>query len=209
MRAKRLLTVTLLVLLFGGALRLIPYHQTVPLKKSFDTFPLQYQGWQGNALYLDGDVINVLKMSDYLNRGYQRGTDRVGLYVGYYATQTEGAQIHSPKGCLPASGWLKVSEETESMEVQGFGRINFVKALYQKDEQKELFLYWYQMRNVSIADEFKLRFLRYLNSVRYGRNDAAFIRISMSVAQSEAQSSAVLKDFMKSFAPLLKGYLVE
>lgn len=206
---KRLSLVTAVIVLFTLALHFIPYHEAVPLKKSFESFPLQWQGWVGSAQTLDSRVLEMLRLNDYLNRGYRRGGEKVGMYVGYYATQTEGGQIHSPKLCLPAAGWVRVSERTESMQVQGFGRINFVKAIYQKEGQREVFAYWYQMKNASIADEYKLRLYRFFNSVRYGRNDAAFIRISAPVTVSEEQSTVVIKEFIGSFLPLLKGYLSE
>jgi len=208
MKARRLLFVTVLIFLFTLSLSRLSNH-AVPLKKGFEAFPVQWQGWQGSSQALDSRSLDLLRLNDYLNIGYRRGGERVGLYVGYYATQTEGGQIHSPKLCLPSSGWQQVSEQRESMDVQGFGKINFVKAVYQKDGQREVFHYWYQMKNACIADEYQLRLYRFFNAVRYGRNDAAFIRFSAPVTVSDGQTSALLNDFQRSILPELRHYLTE
>ena len=38
------------------------------------------------------------------------------VYVGYYDSQTQGRTIHSPKNCLPGSGWEALESETATVE---------------------------------------------------------------------------------------------
>ncbi len=49
----------------------------------------------------------VLKASDYLLRDYREPDGRnMNFYVGYYASQRDGATYHSPLNCLPGAGWV-------------------------------------------------------------------------------------------------------
>ena len=54
----------------------------------------------------DAATESVLLASDYLSRDYETADGRfANFYVGYYATQRNGATYHSPLNCLPGSGW--------------------------------------------------------------------------------------------------------
>jgi EpsI family protein len=206
---KRVLIVSIIIFIFILSLKISPFHEVVPLRKPFSSFPLQWNGWVGEFHNLDDITLDMLKMSEYVNISYNKGPYRTGLYIGYYSSQRGGSQIHSPKLCLPASGWHKISENTKTKHIDGIGKISFVEAIYQKDNTKEVFLYWYQMKNLYITNEYKLRVYRFLNSIRYGRNDAAFIRISAPVIYNIRETTDLIEDFMKDFLPLLKDYLPE
>jgi EpsI family protein len=53
-------------------------------------------------------VVRAVGADDYINRVYLGSTPPVELYVGYYKDQRSGDRIHSPKNCLPGSGWEAV-----------------------------------------------------------------------------------------------------
>src|SRR5262249_37074190 len=93
-----------------GTLLLLQFRSTgeaVPIRNPLDTFPDAVAVWQGKeATIFDAEVLNILKVNDYLMRSYVDSAGRrVLLYVGYWQTQRKGAQIHSPKNCLAGSGW--------------------------------------------------------------------------------------------------------
>jgi EpsI family protein len=181
----------------------------VPLKKAFSGFPLQWNGWVGKVHNFDDVILEKLRVSEYILREYKKGPDRVSLYIGYYSTQREGAQIHSPKHCLPGGGWFKVSENIRTLDIDNIGNVSFIEAVYQKGDGKEVFIYWYKMKNTYITNEYKLKLYMVLNSLLYGRNDAAFIRLSMPVTDNVEDSVYTIEDFMRDFLPLLKDYLPE
>ena len=52
---------------------------------------------------------SVLGVDDYTKRTYFAPGGGVGLYIGYHASQRQGATIHSPLNCLPGAGWIPVS----------------------------------------------------------------------------------------------------
>src|SRR5204863_1498121 len=71
-------------------------------------FPEQLGEWSKSKPdeIIDEPTMKVLRASDYLLRDFRRPDGHVGnFYVGYYASQRDGASYHSPLNCLPGSGW--------------------------------------------------------------------------------------------------------
>jgi EpsI family protein len=180
----------------------------VPMKRSFDQFPDAVSQWRmSRESSLSAEVQAVLKASDVLMRQYVNAKgERVDLYIGYHDGGKESGEIHSPKHCLPGSGWFEVSSARTRMPTTG-GGLNLVRAVYQKGESKELFLYWFQVRGESLSQEYSLKVAEIANSVLYRRRDAAFIRISIPFEASEQQAAAIGERFVSDFYPAIQAFL--
>ena len=74
---------------------------------------------------------------------------------------------------------------------------------------RDVFIYWYKMKNVSITNEYLLKAYMIINSFKYRRNDAAFIRLSATSGDDIEGTVATLQAFMHDFVPLLDDYLPE
>ncbi|RJQ55302.1 MAG: EpsI family protein [Nitrospiraceae bacterium] len=206
---RRLIVSSIIIIAFALYIKVFPFHEIVPMKKAFDEFPLQWKGWEGKAYYFDDKVLDKLRASEYMAREYKKGDNVINLYIGYYGAQKEGAQIHSPKHCLPGGGWFRLSEKTRSFNIDGVGKIDVTEAVYRKGTEREVFIYWYQIKDAFITNEYVLKLYMILNSVRYGRNDAAFIRFSTPVEKDKGEAKFVLEAAIQDFLPLLAGYLPE
>ena len=166
-------------------------------RKKLNEFPTQIATWQriGNDDQIDDKTMAVLRASDYLLRNYRSSDGRVlNFYVGYYASQREGATYHSPLNCLPGSGW--VMSEPERITISPKGRPAFVanKYVIQNGARKDILLYWYQGRGRAIASEYWGKVYTVIDSVRRRRSDGAMIRITTPFEDSaaEALSASVL-----------------
>lgn len=180
----------------------------VPINRPFSEFPHASQDWKLiSQSTFSAEVLEILKPTDYMARRYMNSKgDRVELYVGYHSGGKGSGQIHSPKQCLPGSGWSNLSEERSTIEVGGRS-INLVKAVYQRGESKDLFIYWYEVKGRSYSDEYSLKLAEIANSMFNGGRDSSFIRISVPFeADAEAAFSTGQK-FVKDFYPLIAGYL--
>ncbi|MCC6347519.1 MAG: EpsI family protein [Nitrospirales bacterium] len=180
----------------------------VPMKRAFHEFPLKRQGWTAvsHSLFSE-EVLKVLRPTDYLAREYagQDGS-RVSLYIGYHDGGRGGGGIHSPRHCLPGSGWYRLEERELVLEAGGKS-LRVVSAVYQKGEGKERFLYWYQVKGRSITDEYALKGWEVLNSLLYRRRDSAFVRVSLPFdADGERALSAALR-FVRDFHPVIDEFL--
>ncbi|HEX9545022.1 MAG TPA: EpsI family protein, partial [Pyrinomonadaceae bacterium] len=79
----------------------------------------------GGDEQFDERTMAVLRASDYLLRNYRTDDGRVlNFYVGYYASQRDGATYHSPLNCLPGAGW--VMSDPDRVTISPKGRPAFV-----------------------------------------------------------------------------------
>lgn len=181
----------------------------VPMNRPFSEFPRTLGNWKLVAeTSFSENVLNVLKPTDYLSREYVSTVDgsRVHLYIGYHNGSKEAGGIHSPKHCLPGSGWYEVVSGKFPVELQGH-TAQVVRAVYQKAEQKTLFLYWFQMKGKILNNEYALKLGEITNSLRYGRRDEAFIRISVPFATSQEQTEELARRFTREFKPVIDSFL--
>lgn len=181
---------------------------TVPTNKPFSEFPVQAGPWRMTSqTEFSENVLNVLKPTDYIARQYgSNDGSKVGLYIGYHGGGKESGGIHSPKHCLPGSGWYEVFTRRDTLMV-GTERINLVRAIYQKGESKEMFLYWFQVRDHSLSDEYSLKAAEIANSFLYHRRDSTFVRISVPFETDEAKARTVGEQFIRDFHPVIRAFL--
>ena len=159
--------------------------------KSLKDFPKQIGQWEqtGADEQFSSETLAVLGASDYVLRNYRGQDGRVAnYYVGYYATQRDGATYHSPLNCLPGSGW--VMSEPGTITIAPKGRTPFVanKYLIQNGEQRALLVYWYQGRGRAVASEYWGKIYTVLDSVRMRRSDGAMVRITIPVGNADTNS---------------------
>jgi EpsI family protein len=180
----------------------------VPMKKSFDRFPGAVSQWRMTGeSQLSSEVQTVLKASDILMRQYtnEQG-EKVDIYIGYHDGGKGTGEIHSPKHCLPGSGWLELSSSRTQIPAAG-EKLNLVRAIYQKGDSRQLFLYWFQVRGKSISEEYSLKVAEIANSALYRRRDASFIRISVPFQTDEQKALAIGERFVSDFLPAIQDFL--
>jgi EpsI family protein len=212
MPGRRESVIALIILLAAGVFfRYLSHGEDTPLHDSLATFPLHIGPWVGEGHTLDPRVLQVLKVDDYLLRQYS-GTPGppLGLYIGYYKSMRQGATYHSPKNCLPGSGWYFI--ETGRMPLQvtdGHGQpVEINKFVIQKGLDKQLVLYWYQDRGRVITSEYWAKAYMILDALLKHRTDGAFIRITLPfLPETEAEAFAQGKAFAEHIFPLLQRYL--
>jgi len=180
----------------------------VPMNKPFSEFPVQVADWRMiSQQEFSENVLKVLKPTDYLSRQYVAPDGRlVNLYLGYHSGDKDSGGIHSPKHCLPGSGWYEVSTVKSVVET-GEGPVNMVRAIYQKGESQEMFLYWFQVRDKSLNDEYRLKLAEIMNSVTSRRRDSTFVRITVPFEDDQKKAEALGQKFIKDFQPIIREFL--
>lgn len=208
MIGKRCFIAVYLLLVAGGLYIHLHQDLTVPINKPLERFPVSVQQWRMTGeSRLSEDVQNELKATDVLLREYANPQgDRVTLYIGYHAGGKGSGEIHSPKHCLPGGGWHEVSSGPTTIET-GADRLNLVRAVYQKGDGSELFMYWFQVRGKSVSDEFSLKAAQISNSALHRRRDASFIRISVPFQTDEKKAAAAAQQFVRDFLPTISAFL--
>ncbi len=211
MKASRF-AILLVVLLIGGfVVNTWEYLGEARVeRKQLKDFPKTIGAWEqtGGDEKFNQETLDVLRASDYLLRNY-RGTEGrvINFYVGYYASQREGATYHSPLNCLPGSGW--VMSEPEKITVTPKGRTPFIanKYLIQNGDHKELLVYWYQGRGRAIASEYWGKIYTVVDSVRLRRSDGAMVRITTPVQGSEAAALQAATELAATSSTMLPEFI--
>lgn len=120
---------------------------------------------------IDKETLDVLKADDTLNRSYVNGATGAGanLFVAFFKSQRTGQAPHSPKNCLPGSGWVPSVSDTVSVDLEGRPAISVNRYVVQKGESQSLVLYWYQSRDRVVASEYEAKFWVVADALRYNR----------------------------------------
>jgi len=206
---------TAICLLAGTAILLNVRNKTeiVPVRESFASFPQRVASWVGSDANIPTDVLRSLGPGDFLNRDYHEianGDDmRVSLFIGYFPSQRAGDTLHSPKNCLPGSGWVPV--ESGKMEIRLHDRAPFVvnRYLIVKGSERGLALYWYWAHGRSVANEYWAKFYLVKDSIYLNRSDGSLIRVTTQLGQHENPAAAErrLISFLNAILGTLEPYL--
>src|SRR4051794_13607360 len=111
---SRLIIVAAFLSLTIGVRAWVTVSPAAPSRKPLTDFPSEIETWSmsGNSSLSD-EVAAVLKADDYLLRQYRNQDGKsADFFVAYYKTQRAGESMHSPKNCLPGSGWTPTVSDT-------------------------------------------------------------------------------------------------
>lgn len=183
-------------------------------RKAFNQFPLYHKGWSGREKAIKDDVLEVLKLTDYIQANFiERGSAiPVNFYVAYYASQSKGASIHSPKSCLPGGGWQLsgLSEKQIPGLKNSQGEPLVVnRALMRQGEAAQIVYYWFEQRGRNITNEYAAKWYMLVDAALINRTDGALLRVVVPVPDitkiEEVEAKA--DKFLKDFYPLMPEYL--
>ena len=132
----------------------------------------------------------------------------MGLFVAWYARQTEGAGLHSPEVCLPASGWEIVALSPQAVTV-GAAHFTLNRAVIQKGLERQLVYYWSEQRGRRMADDWAAKLALLSDGITKGRSDGALVRLVTPIVagEEEATADARLQAFMALILPDLGQYV--
>jgi EpsI family protein len=165
-------------------------------------------GWQGRNDPLDEHIVTTLGVSDYVNRSYVNvERERVDLYVGYYQSQRTGETIHSPKNCLPGSGWEPVRAGRLTIPMAAAPAIVVNEYLVEKGPAQYLVLYWYQAHGRVIASEYSGKAWLVFDAITRNRTDEALVRVLTSTKNGESQARAQAVQFVQALYPRLSNFI--
>lgn len=191
-----------------------------PAPPALAQFPARFGAWtELREDPIDRDMANTLKADRLLSRTYTENweanrsganvaLDAVGLLVAWFQSQRAGAsQPHSPKVCLPASGWTPAS--TGEMTIgSAAGPITVNRYVVASRGERAVILYWYQSARRATAGEWASKFWLVADAVRDRRSDTALVRIVVvDQAGGDEPAIATAVRFARAAYPLLRKWL--
>lgn len=181
-----------------------------PAPPALSQFPATFGGWKElREDPIDADVANTLRADRLLSRTYiDRASESAGFLVAWFQSQRAGAsQPHSPKVCLPASGWTPASTGEMTISTAA-GAITVNRYVVASRSERAVVLYWYQTSRRAIAGEWASKLWLVAGALRDRRTDTALVRIVVEVQPGNDEgATARAADFARSVYPALLDQL--
>jgi len=207
-----LLLVACLILVFqASASRMLKIDEQKIGIPGLHDIPWQIDRWSAsNEQSMAAATVEYLKPDEYILRDYadENGGPGIGLFVAYFKSLQSKYGPHSPRICLPGSGWLVSSSKIVNIPVPD--RPNGIPVNEYTMEQSNthiLVLYWYQNDRDVWAEEYhaKLRLLPDL--IRYRRSDVSLVRL-VAPMQGSAPDKEIAScvQFTQRIFPLLQQH---
>ncbi len=184
--------------------------ETPPVARSLETFPTDLGKWrmiqQG---VMEPEIKDVLRADDYVTRDYAASNSQVAnLFVAFFKTQRAGQTPHSPKNCLPGSGWVWTVSDTIPVTVTGRETpIEINRYVIAKGEDKAVVLYWYQSRDRVVAKEYQAAAYVAWDALRFNRTDTSIVKVTVRIVNNQEEAATQTGiDFIQSFFATLRQY---
>jgi len=110
------------------------------------------------------------------------------LFAGYFDTQKEGSQVHSPKHCYPGSGW-NVLEARNLSCPWAPGKVG--RLVVSDGRERREVLYWYQTEGEVMASVFALKAQMVKKALALEPLEVVFVRLSTEEGEG---TTAALED---------------
>jgi EpsI family protein len=183
-----------------------------PASEPLRDVPKAIAGWSGTDFDIDQQTLEVLGSGEFLSRIYTRQESPktgISLFLAYFPTQRSGVTIHSPKNCLPGSGWVFESSNHERMTGRDGKSYNIGEYIISNAGRKQIVLYWYQSHGRSIASEYLAKVYLVADAIRMQRTDAALVRVITPIDADEDMSAARnrVMEFAAELAPQLHRFI--
>jgi EpsI family protein len=212
LKGRHALVLTLALAAQSATFYSLAGRERIPVERPLKDSPVQFGSWKMSSEgVIEQEIQDVLRADDVISRIYadQDSGRLASLFVAYFRTQRAGQAPHSPKNCLPGSGWQPSESDTVSLAVPGRNEaIRVNRYVVEKGDEKSIVLYWYQTPRRVIAGEYEAKFFLVADSIRYRRSDTALVRVVSPVTGDDEEGAyRAAVSFVQSFFLPLRVYL--
>ena len=176
--------------------------EAIPASKPLAEFPSVIGDWRMlRESAIEQEQKDVLRADDYLTRQYVTLSGKsASLFMAYFQSQRAGQTPHSPKNCLPGSGWTWSVSDTIPVNIAGRTLpIVINRYVVSKGDDRAVVLYWYQSGDRVVSSEYKAAAFTAWDALRYNRTDTELVRVVAARAQNGVE-------FIQAFFSELRRY---
>lgn len=184
--------------------------ERLPAAPPLRLFPASFGGW--TASHDDAippEVANALRADRLLSRTYaNRSAQQANLLLAWFASQRAGtSQPHSPKVCLPASGWTAVANDQLTVPAE-LGAIAVNRYVVASGDERAVVLYWYETSRGPVSGEWAAKLMLISSALRDRRTDTALVRVVVEDAPGgDEAATRTGAAFVQCLYPVLHNYL--
>jgi len=186
--------------------------EVIPDPPPLNSFPKTVGDWTAiQDVKLPKEILDILGPGDFLTRTYYQSSTNssADLFIAYFPSQRSGDTIHSPKNCLPGSGWTPIQSDRITVSLPGQAPFSANRYVIAQGENQELVLYWYLAHNRAVASEYSAKFYLVADSIRMHRTDGSLIRLVTGISRGETVESAQsrLLSLATTITPAINDYV--
>ena len=174
----------------------------------FTKIPAQLGPWKlAREVDIEPEVLDALHPDEYVSRVYRKdaASAEISLFSAYFASTGSSHHPHSPKMCLPGSGWKEINDHVIQVPLNGQLTVPVNDYVLEKDSQRIVVMYWYQNKRHTWAQEFEAKLYLLPDLLAHHRSDAAIVRLVTTVNSTEVQSGLEsCREFLRQLYPILQ-----
>ena len=191
LRSWHLIATFLLLSATLVASRMAADRRTDSLAQPLDSIDRKIVGLTGtDNPQLADEVLAQLKPTSYLVRNYRDQSLSLDLFIAYYAQQRAGESMHSPKHCLPGSGWEIWKHDSAMVPFNG-RQVEVNQYSIQNSGQRMIVFYWYQSKDRIFASELLGKILLAWDALVGGHTAGSLVRIILADRPTAPAEGAV------------------
>ena len=172
----------------------------------------QFGDWKGvGQSAMSDEIVESLKLDDYLFRTYTNGKESVSLYIGYYLSAGKIGAAHDPLVCFPGQGLVISDTATGVIPVMAdhsTQMVDYSSFIATEGLDKQYVLYWFQAYNATTSSTIGQKLFMLASELYGGGQDNAFVRITMPMnGRSAAGCKEIAMSFVRDFYPVFLSYV--
>lgn len=157
--------------------------------------------WRPHVVGADGSIYGFFGRAETTGRP---PIGPVGLYLGVYRTQRQGAELVSTGNYMvhqKDSSWSDLAIVPRKVKIAGRGFRVEEHMLLSRQGQRLLVWTWYRVGDRHTANPYIAKLTEALSRLSGRRGEAALIAVAAPYRDQPAQAEALLLDFMNSMLP--------
>jgi EpsI family protein len=172
------------------------YRAPVGIQADLEKLPLSKGEWVGRLEALPQPIVDLLNPDELFAASFHDPDGHwVQVFVDYYSPENTVGSIHSPRNCLPGSGWMISGATPREIEFAG-RRISAVRFNLSLGKSRQVMDFWYITRMGETGDDYRLKFNTMIGSLILRPTDKAFVRF---VTLDDPGSLAAMEEFERLF----------
>jgi EpsI family protein len=193
-----------IIVLFLATSALRHYRPDNPRGSPVGEFPLQKDGWLGEKDNLVPGMVDMLNPTLIFSAAYTNQSGRsVHLFFDYFESRNTRGGPHSPRNCLPGSGWI--IRETRDRQISIGGRtITVGRFDLGFGESRKVMDFWYITEYGETFNDYLFKLHLMISALTFKPGDIAFVRI---IGDGDPEGLAALDDFERLFVGEIYDYL--
>jgi EpsI family protein len=140
-------------------------------------------------------------------QSYTTGAQTVHVYIAYYASQRQGAEvINSANDLAHGKGWMRIAERYTHATIDG-QTFPVHESTLQSWRSNRLVWSWYWVAGTFTANPYWAKFLQVKAWLGGGEQSAAVVALGTEYYGHASEAAATLQDFLRHTTPLRASLL--